>query len=124
LREVDFSNELLMSAVVKQLARGNAAQFTSLPRQVLDDALDSLWSRGVTSTRQRNLLAVAREIERQVTLVLLSALPDDDVAALLAWRGDVQAEAEREALAGSYRAEVKAGGARAIRAVLRTWPRS
>ncbi len=123
LREVDFSSELLMSAVVKQLARGNAAQFTSLPEATLEGAIDSLWSRGVTSMRQRNLLIVARELERQLTLVWLSALGDEEIAALAAWRGDAQADGEREALVGSYRAEVKAGDTRAIRAVLRAWPR-
>ncbi len=106
LREVDVSSELLMSAVVKQLARGNAAQFTALPEATLEGAIDSLWSRGVTSTRQRNLLTVARELERQLTLVWLSALGDEEIAALAARRGDAQADGEREALVGSYRAEV------------------
>ncbi|WP_395351700.1 hypothetical protein [Variovorax sp. UC122_21] len=123
LREIDFSSELLMTAVVKQLARGNAAQFSALPEATLEGAIDSLWSRGVTSTRQRNLLIVAREFERQLTLVWLSALGEDEIAALAAWRGDAQADGEREALVGSYRAEVKAGDTRAIRAVLRAWPR-
>lgn len=124
MREVDFSNRLLLAAVVKQLARGNGGQFTSLPNSTLDSALDTLWSRGITSTHARNLLIVAREVERQVTLVLLAALPDEDVAALLAWRNDPQAAAEREALLGTYRAEVKASGAVAIRTMLRAWPRS
>ncbi|MGJ7525025.1 hypothetical protein [Variovorax sp. GB1P17] len=124
MREVDFSNQLLLVAVVKQLARGNGGQFTSLPNSTLDSALDTLWSRGVTSTHARNLLIVAREVERQVTLVLLAALPDEDVAALLAWRNEPQAAAEREALLGTYRAEVKASGAVAIRTMLRAWPRS
>ncbi|SCX45529.1 hypothetical protein [Variovorax sp. EL159] len=124
MREVDFSSQLLLAAVVKQLARGNGGQFTSLPNSTLDSALDTLWSRGVTSTHARNLLIVAREVERQVTLVLLCALPDEDVAALLAWRNDPQAAAEREALLGTYRAEVKASGAVAIRTMLRAWPRS
>lgn len=123
LREIDFSSELLMTAVVKQLSRGNAAQFSALPEATLEGAIDSLWSRGVTSTRQRNLLIVAREFERQLTLVWLSALGEDEIAALAAWRGDAQADGEREALVGSYRAEVKAGDTRAIRAVLRAWPR-
>jgi hypothetical protein len=124
MREVDFSSQLLLAAVVKQLARGNGGQFTSLPNSTLDSALDTLWSRGITSTHARNLLIVAREVERQVTLVLLAALPDEDVAALLAWRNEPQAAAEREALLGTYRAEVKASGAVAIRTMLRAWPRS
>lgn len=123
LREVDFSSQLLMSAVVKQLARGNAAQYASLPDQMLEAALDTLWSRGVTSPRPRNLLIVAREFERQVTQALLAALPDADAAALLAWRNEPQAAAEREALVGTYRAEVKASGAVAIRTLVRGWPR-
>ena len=123
LREVDFSSQLLMSAVVKQLARGNAAQYASLPDQMLEAALDTLWSRGVTSPRPRNLLIVAREFERQVTQALLAALPDADAAALLAWRNEPQAPAEREALVGTYRAEVKASGAVAIRTLVRGWPR-
>jgi hypothetical protein len=98
--------------VVKQLARGNAGQFTSLPERTLDGALDTLWSRGVTSTRPRNLLIVAREFEKQVTQALLAALPDAEVAALLAWRNDPQAGAERDALVGTYKAEVKGSGAR------------
>jgi len=124
LREVDFSSQLLLSSVVKQLARGNASQFTSLPDRTLDMAVDTLWSRGITSPRPRNLLTVAREFERQVTQALLAALPDADVAALLAWRNDPQAAAEREALVGSYRAEVKGSGAVAIRTLVRGWPRS
>ncbi|MDH6593978.1 hypothetical protein M2165_003867 [Variovorax sp. TBS-050B] len=124
LREVDFSSQLLLSAVVKQLARGNAGQYTALPDHMLDMALDTLWSRGVTSPRPRNLLTVAREFERQVTQALLAALSDADVAALLAWRSDPQAAAEREALVGAYRAEVKASGAVAIRTLVRAWPRS
>lgn len=123
LREVDFSSQLLMSAVVKQLARGNAAQYASLPDPMLEAALDSLWSRGVTSPRPRNLLIVAREFERQLTQALLAALPDADAAALLAWRNEPQAAAEREALLGSYRAEVKASGAVAIRTLVRGWSR-
>lgn len=123
LREVDFSSQLLMSAVVKQLARGNAAQYASLPDRMLEAALDTLWSRGVTSPRPRNLLIVAREFERQVTQALLAALPDADAAALLAWRNEPQAAAEREALVGTYRAEVKASGAVAIRTLVRGWPR-
>jgi len=123
-REVDFSSQLLLSSVVKQLARGNAGQFTSLPDRTLDMAVDTLWSRGVTSPRPRNLLTVAREFEKQVTQALLAALPDADVAALLAWRNDPQAAAEREALVGSYRAEVKGSGAVAIRTLVRGWPRS
>jgi hypothetical protein len=123
MREVDFSSQLLMTAVVKQLARGNAGQFTSLPERTLDGALESLWSRGVTSTRQRNLLIVAREVERQVTQAQLVSLSNEEAAALLAWRNDPQAGAERDALVDAYKAEVKAGGARAIRAVLRAWPR-
>ncbi|BEP36180.1 hypothetical protein GmRootV59_31530 [Variovorax sp. V59] len=119
LREVDFSSQLLLSSVVKQLARGNAGQFTSLPDRTLDMAVDTLWSRGITSPRPRNLLTVAREFERQVTQALLAALPDADVAALLAWRNDPQAAAEREALVGSYRAEVKGSGAVAIRTLVR-----
>lgn len=91
LREVDFSSQLLLSSVAKQLARGNAGQFTSLPDRTLDMAVDTLWSRGITSPRPRNLLTVAREFERQVTQALLAALPDADVAALLAWRNDAQA---------------------------------
>jgi len=124
VREIDFSSQLLMSAVVKQLARGNGGQFSSLPDRTLDMALDTLWSRGVTSTRPRNLMLVAREFERQVTQAQLAALPDADVAALLAWRNDPQAAAEREALVGTYRAEVKASGAVAIRTLVRGWPRS
>ena len=124
VREVDFSSQLLLSSVVKQLARGNAGQFTSLPDRTLDMAVDTLWSRGVTSPRPRNLLIVAREFEKQVTQALLAALPDADVAALLAWRNDPQAAAEREALVGAYRAEVKASGAVAIRTLVRGWPRS
>lgn len=122
-REVDFSSQLLMTAVVKQLARGNAGQFTSLPERTLDSALESLWSRGVTSTRQRNMLIVARELERQITQAQLVSLSNEEAAALLAWRNDPQAAAERDALVDAYKAEVKAGGARAIRAVLRAWPR-
>ncbi|MCR6475293.1 hypothetical protein NU688_03910 [Variovorax sp. ZS18.2.2] len=123
-REVDFSSQLLLSSVVKQLARGNAGQFTSLPDRTLDMAVDTLWSRGITSPRPRNLLTVAREFEKQVTQALLAALPDADVAALLAWRNDAQAAAEREALVGAYRAEVKGSGAVAIRTLVRGWPRS
>ena len=123
-REVDFSSQLLLSSVVKQLARGNAGQFTSLPDRTLDMAVDTLWSRGITSPRPRNLLTVAREFEKQVTQALLAALPDADVAALLAWRNDPQAAAEREALVGAYRAEVKGSGAVAIRTLVRGWPRS
>jgi hypothetical protein len=123
-REVDFSSQLLLSAVVKQLARGNGGQFTSLPDATLNTAIDTLWSRGVTSTRPRNLLIVARGFEKQVTQALLAALPDADVAALLAWRNEPQAAAEREALVGTYRAEVKASGAVAIRTMVRAWPRS
>ena len=123
-REVDFSSQLLLSSVVKQLARGNAGQFTSLPDRTLDMAVDTLWSRGITSPRPRNLLTVAREFEKQVTQALLAALPDADIAALLAWRNDPQAAAEREALVGAYRAEVKASGAVAIRTLVRGWPRS
>ncbi|OEZ29480.1 hypothetical protein [Variovorax boronicumulans] len=122
-REIDFSSQLLMSAVVKQLARGNAGQFSSLPDRTLDTALDSLWSRGVTSPRPRNLMTVAREFEKLVTQALLLALPDADVAALLAWRNEPQAAAEREALLGSYRAEVKGSGAVAIRTLVRGWGR-
>jgi|GEM_PF-416846 len=122
-REVDFSSQLLLSSVVKQLARGNAGQFTSLPDRTLDMAVDTLWSRGITSPRPRNLLTVAREFEKQVTQALLAALPDADVAALLAWRNDPQAAAEREALVGAYRAEVKGSGAVAIRTLVRGWPR-
>ncbi|WP_432725968.1 hypothetical protein [Variovorax sp. W6] len=124
VREIDFSSQLLMSAVVKQLARGNGGQFSSLPDRTLDMALDTLWSRGVTSTRPRNLMLVAREFERQVTQALLAALPDADVAALLAWRNDPQAAAEREALVGTYRAEVKGSGGVALRTLIRGWPRS
>lgn len=124
VREIDFSSQLLMSAVVKQLARGNGGQLSSLPDRTLDMALDTLWSRGVTSTRPRNLMLVAREFERQVTQALLAALPDADVAALLAWRNDPQAAAEREALVGTYRAEVKGSGGVALRTLIRTWPRS
>ncbi len=124
VREIDFSSQLLMSAVVKQLARGNGGQFSSLPDRTLDMALDTLWSRGVTSTRPRNLLLVAREFERQVTQAQLAALPDADVAALLAWRNDPQAAAEREALVGTYRAEVKGSGGVALRTLIRAWPRS
>ncbi|WP_418128601.1 hypothetical protein [Variovorax sp. 278MFTsu5.1] len=124
VREIDFSSQLLMSAVVKQLARGNGGQFSSLPDSTLDMALDTLWSRGVTSTRPRNLMLVAREFERQVTQALLAALPDTDVAALLAWRNDPQAAAEREALVGTYRAEVKGSGGVALRTLIRAWPRS
>lgn len=123
-REVDFFNQLLLSTVVKQLARGNAGQYTSLPDRTLDMAVDTLWSRGVTSPRPRNLLTVAREFEKQVAQALLAALPDADVAALLAWRNDPQAAAEREALVGTYRAEVKGSGAVAIRTLMRGWPRS
>ncbi len=124
LREVDFSSQLLLGAVVKQLARGNAGQYTALPDATLDMALDTLWSRGVTSPRPRNLLIVAQAFERQLAQALLAALPDADAAALLAWRSDAQAGAEREALVGAYRAEVKASGAVAIRTLLRGWPRS
>lgn len=124
MREVDFSSQLLLSSVVKQLARGNAGQFTSLPDRTLDMAVDTLWSRGITSPRPRNLLTVARELEKQVTQALLAALPDADVAALLAWRNDPQAAAEREALVGSYRAEIKGSGGVAIRTMVRGWPRS
>ena len=124
VREIDFSSQLLMSAVVKQLARGNGGQFSSLPDRTLDMALDTLWSRGVTSTRPRNLMLVAREFERQVTQAQLAALPDADVAALLAWRNDPQAAAEREALVGTYRAEVKGSGGVALRTLIRACPRS
>ncbi|MBB4221032.1 hypothetical protein [Variovorax guangxiensis] len=124
VREIDFSSQLLMSAVVKQLARGNGGQFSSLPDRTLDMALDTLWSRGVTSTRPRNLMLVAREFERQVMQALLAALPDTDVATLLAWRNDPQAAAEREALVGTYRAEVKGSGGVALRTLIRAWPRS
>jgi len=124
VREIDFSSQLLMSAVVKQLARGNGGQFSSLPDRTLDMALDTLWSRGVTSTRPRNLMLVAREFERQVTQAQLAALADADVAALLAWRNDPQAAAEREALVGTYRAEVKGSGGVALRTLIRAWPRS
>ncbi|WP_235506024.1 hypothetical protein [Variovorax sp. Root411] len=124
VREIDFSSQLLMSAVVKQLARGNGGQLSSLPDRTLDMALDTLWSRGVTSTRPRNLMIVAREFEKQVTQALLAALPDADVAVLLAWRNDAQAAAEREALVGTYRAEVKGSGAVALRTLVRAWPRS
>jgi len=124
VREIDFSSQLLMSAVVKQLARGNGGQFSSLPDRTLDMALDTLWSRGVTSTRPRNLMLEAREFERQVTQAQLAALPDADVAALLAWRNDPQAAAEREALVGTYRAEVKGSGGVALRTLIRAWPRS
>ncbi|NVM90921.1 hypothetical protein FHT32_004578 [Variovorax sp. SG517] len=124
VREIDFSSQLLMSAVVKQLARGNGGQFSSLPDRTLDMALDTLWSRGVTSTRPRNLMLVAREFERQVTQAQLAALPDADVAVLLAWRNDPQAAAEREALVGTYRAEVKGSGGVALRTLIRAWPRS
>jgi hypothetical protein len=124
VREIDFSSQLLMSAVVKQLARGNGAQLSGLPDSTLDMALDTLWSRGVTSTRPRNLMTVAREFEKQVTQALIAALPDADVAALLAWRNDPQAAAEREALVGTYRAEVKGSGGVALRTLIRAWPRS
>ncbi|MBT2332479.1 hypothetical protein J7E49_00940 [Variovorax paradoxus] len=124
VREVDFYSQLLLSAVVKRLARGTAGQYTSLPDRMLDMAVDTLWSRGLTSPRHRNLLAVAREFEKQLAQALLAALPDEDVAALLAWRNDRQAAAEREALVGSYRAEVKGSGAVAIRTLVRGWPRS
>ncbi|SEK15957.1 MULTISPECIES: hypothetical protein [unclassified Variovorax] len=124
VREVDFSSQLLMSAVVKQLARGNGGQLSGLPDSTLDMALDTLWSRGVTSTRPRNLLIVAREFEKQVTQALIAATPDADVAALLAWRNDPQAAAEREALVGTYRAEVKGSGGVALRTLVRSWPRS
>lgn len=124
VRDIDFSSQLLMSAVVKQLARGNGGQLSGLPDSTLGMALDTLWSRGVTSTRPRNLMLVAREFERQVTQALLAALPDADVAALLAWRNDPQAAAEREALVGTYRAEVKGSGGVALRTLIRAWPRS
>lgn len=124
VREIDFSSQLLMSAVVKQLARGNGGQLSGLPDSTLDMALDTLWSRGVTSTRPRNLMIVAREFEKQVTQALIAALPDADVAALLAWRNDPQAAAEREALVGTYRAEVKGSGGVALRTLVRGWPRS
>ena len=122
-REVDFSSQLLLSAVVKTLARGNGSQLTALPDSTLDTAIDTLWSRGVTSPHPRNLLAVARQFEQLVAQAQLAALPDPEVAALLAWRNDPRAGAEREALVGAYRAEVKAAGARAIRKMLRAWPR-
>jgi len=77
----------------------------------------------VTSPRPRNLMTVAREFEKLVTQALLLALPDADVAALLAWRNEPQAAAEREALLGSYRAEVKGSGAVAIRTLVRSWGR-
>jgi len=124
VREIDFSSQLLMSAVVKQLARGNGGQLSSLPDSTLDMALDTLWSRGVTSTRPRNLMIVAREFEKQITQALLAALPDADVALLLAWRNEPQAAAEREALVGTYRAEVKGSGGVALRTLIRAWPRS
>lgn len=124
VREIDFSSQLLMSAVVKQLARGNGGQLSGLPDSTLDMALDTLWSRGVTSTRPRNLMIVAREFEKQVTQALIAALPDADVAALLAWRNDPQAAAEREALVGTYRAEVKGSGGVALRTLVRRWPKS
>ncbi|MDQ0590513.1 hypothetical protein [Variovorax paradoxus] len=124
LREVDFSSQLLLSSVAKQLARGNAGQFTSLPDRTFDMAVDTLWSRGITAPRPRNLLTVAREFEKQAAQALLAALPDADVAALLAWRNDPQAAAERQALVGAYRAEVKGSGAVAIRTLVRGWPRS
>jgi hypothetical protein len=124
VREIDFSSQLLMSAVVKQLARGNGGQLSGLPDSTLEMALDQLWARGVTSTRPRNLMIVAREFEKQVTQALLAALPDADVAALLAWRNDPQAAAEREALVGTYRAEVKGSGGVALRTLVRAWPRS
>ena len=69
-------------------------------------------------------MLVAREFEKQVTQALLAALPDADVAALLAWRNDPQAAAEREALVGTYRAEVKGSGGVALRTLVRAWPRS
>jgi len=124
VREIDFSSQLLMSAVVKQLARGNGGQLSALPDSTLDMALDTLWSRGVTSTRPRNLMIVAREFEKQITQALLAASPDEDVAALLAWRNEPQAAAEREALVGTYRAEVKGSGGVALRTLIRGWPRS
>jgi hypothetical protein len=124
VREIDFSSQLLMSAVVKQLARGNGSQLSGLPDSTLDMALDTLWSRGVTSTRPRNLMIVAREFEKQVTQALIAALPDADVAALLAWRNDPRAAAEREALVGTYRAEVKGSGGVALRTLVKGWPRS
>ncbi|WP_422087246.1 hypothetical protein [Variovorax sp.] len=124
VREIDFSSQLLMSAVVKQLARGNGGQLSALPDSTLDMALDTLWSRGVTSTRPRNLMIVAREFEKQITQALLAASPGEDVAALLAWRNEPQAAAEREALVGTYRAEVKGSGGVALRTLIRGWPRS
>jgi hypothetical protein len=123
-REVDFSNQLLLSAVVKQLARGNAGQFTALPDRTLDSAIDTLWSRGITSPHPRNLLAVARQFEQLVAQAQIAALSDEEVAALLAWRSDPQAGAEREALVGAYREQVKSAGARALRMLIRGWPRS
>lgn len=123
VREIDFSSQLLMSAVVKQLARGNGGQLSGLPDSTLDMALDTLWSRGVTSTRPRNLMIVAREFEKQITQALIAALPDADVAVLLAWRNEPQAAAEREALVGTYRAEVKGSGGVALRTLVRAWPR-
>jgi hypothetical protein len=123
LSEVDFSNQLLLGAVVRALVRDGPDQFAGLPDKTLDTAIDTLWSRGVTSQHSHNLMLVMREFERQITQALLAALPDADVAALLAWRSDAQADAEREALVGTYRSEVKAGGARAIRSLLRAWPR-
>ncbi|MFM9925104.1 hypothetical protein VLK31_19080 [Variovorax sp. H27-G14] len=124
VRDIDFSSQLLMSAVVKQLARGNGAQLSGLPDSTLDMALDTLWSRGVTSTRPRNLMIVAREFEKQITQALIAALTDADVAVLLAWRNEPQTAAEREALVGTYRAEVKGSGGVALRTLVRGWPKS
>jgi len=123
LREIDRSNQLLLEAVLRTLRREGPGQIEGLPEPMLIAALDALWARGTTSQRARNQIAVAREFERLRHQALLAALPDADVAALLAWRSGEGAEAQRRALVDSYREEVKAGGLRTIRALVRAWPR-
>jgi len=123
LREIDRSNQLLLRAVLRTLRREGPGQIAGLPEPMLAAAVDALWSRGTTSQRARNQIGVAREFERLRHQALLAALPDADVAALLTWRSGEGAEAQRRALVDSYREEVKAGGLRTIRALVRAWPR-
>lgn len=123
LREIDFSNQLLLTAVLRNLTLDGPSQLGGMSDPALDQGVEMLWSRGVTSGRSRNLLIVARELDLLATRALLADLSNEDVAALLAWRSDPQAEAERDALRTAYREEVKAGGARTVRALVRRWPR-
>lgn len=123
LREIDFSNQLLLTAVLRNLVQDGPGQLGGMSDPALDQGIEMLWARGVTSGRSRNLLIVARELDLQATRAVLADLSDADVAALLAWRTDPQAKAERDALLTAYRDEVKAGGARTVRALVRRWPR-